>query len=127
MGLLQSCQSAKETAESASTPSSLDKGVILHAVYFWLKEGITEEEEKDFLNFFGMLQKIPNVRYLSYGRPAPTNPREVVDNSFSYHLIVLFDTMDDINVYETHPDHIKGIELYSHYWTQVEVKDSVIA
>lgn len=122
LGALQSCQSKT----NQPTALELRDGLIIHSVYFWLKEGLTEAEEQDFLNFFEALRSIPEVEYLSIGKPAPTNPREVVDNSFSYHLIAFFKSMDDINVYETHPDHIAAVEQYKQYWTRVEVRDSVI-
>lgn len=117
---LQACQS------DAPVASQIKKGLIVHSVYFWLKEGLSQEEKQDFLHFFEILRSIPEVRYLSIGKPAPTNPRDVVDNSFSYHLIVFFETMADINVYETHPDHIAAAQQYSKYWTRVEVRDTVI-
>ncbi|MHC8950050.1 Dabb family protein [Sphingobacterium hungaricum] len=105
----------------------LKSGVILHSVYFWLKTDLTEDERADFLNFFKALNSIPNVRFLTYGAPAPTNPRPVVENSFDYNLIVTFDKMENLNVYETHPTHLKAIEDYSKYWTKVMVHDTLIA
>lgn len=100
-------------------------GYILHSVYFWLKPGLTEDEERDFLNFFEALRKVPGIRSLTFGKPAPTNPRPVVDNSFSYHLVITFNSMDDINVYEKHPQHTSAAEKYSKYWDRVEVRDTV--
>ena len=98
-------------------------GTIVHSVYFWLKEGITAEEEQDFLNFFQELRKVPTVQTLQYGKPASTNPRDVVDNSFQYNLLVTFKSMDDINTYETHPIHLAAAEKFSKYWTRVQVRD----
>ena len=48
------------TALSASVASSAiaktaymkEKGIIVHSVYFWLKKGLTAEEQQDFLQFF---------------------------------------------------------------------------
>lgn len=118
-----SMQTAETTAENKDL---LTTGIILHSVYFWLKEGITADEEKDFLNFFEELRKITESRTLKIGKPAPTNPRPVVDNSFSYLLLVTFDNMDDVNTYEVHPIHLAAIEKYSKYWTKVEVKDATL-
>jgi len=116
----------QKMSESESKIDELSSGVILHSVYFWLKEGITPEEEKDFLNFFEELKKISAVKSLKVGKPAPTHSRDVVDNSFSYLLFVTFDTMDDINTYEVHPDHLAAIKVYSKYWTKVQVKDAIL-
>ncbi|HMR19586.1 MAG TPA: Dabb family protein, partial [Sphingobacterium sp.] len=109
LGALQSCQSDS----TPNTTLEFENGLIFHSVYFWLKEGLSEVEKQDFLKFFEVLRGIPEVAYLSFGKPAPTNPREVVDNSFSYHLITFFKSMDAINIYETHPDHTAAVQEYS--------------
>ncbi len=122
--VLNSC--AEPKTNHTNMDSSLSKETIVHSVYFWLKEGITAEEEKDFLNFFATLAKIEGIKELKYGKPAPTTPRPVVDNSFSYLLLVTFNNMDEINVYETHPEHLAAIEIYKKYWTKVEVRDAIL-
>ncbi|MBE8722914.1 Dabb family protein [Sphingobacterium pedocola] len=101
-------------------------GTIVHTVFFWLKEGLAEQDIQNFTGFFEELRKVPTVQSLHYGKPALTTPREVVDNSFSYNLIVTFANIDDINVYETHPFHLKAIEKYSHLWTKVKVSDTML-
>ena len=63
---------------------------------------------------------------LRFGKPAPTTPRDVVDNSFSYYLLVTFNTMDDINTYEHHPIHLGAVDKFSKYWTKVQVKDAIL-
>lgn len=102
------------------------KGMIVHQVYFWLKEDITDDEENDFLEFFEILRTVPGIQSFTVGKPAGTNPRPVVDNSFSYSITVTFKNLEDINVYETHPTHTEAAAAYSKYWTKVEVKDSEI-
>lgn len=99
---------------------------IAHYVLFWLKEGLSEEEVNDFAGFFEKLKSIPGIKSLHYGRAATTNPRPVVDNSFTYNLLVFFDSMEDIHVYETHPIHLEAIEQYSKYWDKVMVHDSLL-
>ncbi len=122
----ENTEAMQTESKTAENKDSLNAGLIIHSVYFWLKEGITAEEDKDFLNFFEELKKVPTARTLKVGKPAPTHPRPVVDNSYSYLLLVTFDTMDDINTYETHPIHLEAIEKYSKYWTKVEVKDAIL-
>ena len=127
--VLSSCADSTTNTEgnkSDELSQSGGIGTIMHVVYFWLKEGITENEEKDFLKFFDILKKVPGVHSLHVSKPAATNPREVVDNSFSYCIFVGFASMDDINLYETHPTHTKASEKYKKYWTKVQVHDSII-
>lgn len=113
-------------ASKAALSTQPDNQVIAHYVLFWLKEEITDQEKKDFTQFFEKLKTVPTIKSLHYGTPANTTQREVVDNSFSYNLLVYFDNMDDLNVYETHPIHLAAIEQYSKYWSKVEVHDSVL-
>ncbi len=119
--LMGSCSSA---ATAQDTNSQFVSGRILHTVYFWLKDGITNEEEEDFLQFFEELQKIPGILTFHVGKPASTTNRDVVDNSFQYSIFVLFNSIDEITVYEKHPDHLAAAEKYSKYWTKVAVRDS---
>lgn len=126
--LLSSCTISSESKEENTTmkTENLEAGNIIHQVYFWLKDGITAEEEKDFLEFFRILKTVPGIKSIYVGKPAPTNPRDVVDNSFSYSITVSYEGMDEINVYEVHPIHLDAIEKYKKYWTKVEVRDSAV-
>ncbi|MFZ4261974.1 Dabb family protein [Sphingobacterium sp. HJSM2_6] len=122
--LLASCADGKKEEEKTSSESKT--GFIVHNVYFWLKEGITAEEEQEFLKFIEILKKIPGIYEYEIGKPSPTTPRPVVDNSFSYYCMATFKNMEDIETYEKHPDHIAAAEAYSKYWTKVEVKDATL-
>lgn len=99
---------------------------ITHYVLFWLKKDLSEQEIKAFAAFFDLLKTIPVVKSLQYGRAANTNQREVVDNSFTYNLIVTFKDLNDIAIYETHPIHLQAIEKYSQNWERVVVHDSCV-
>jgi len=125
--LLSSCTATLSENQPENTAAAMAGGTIVHSVYFWLKENISDEEEQDFLNFFAELRKVPGVQTLQYGKTAPTNPRPVVDHSFQYNLLVTFASMEDINTYETHPIHTAAAEQYSKYWEKVEVRDAIIS
>lgn len=127
--------SAVSTLMASTIPGALSKakqdnsqpaGTIIHSVYFWLKAGITSSEEKEFLNFFKVLRKIPGVKTLSVGKPAPTTKRDVTDNTFDYNLIITFDNLKAINIYESHPEHVKAAQEYSKFWQRVQVRDTII-
>lgn len=115
-----------EALSKSKQDDALPSGTIIHSVYFWLKAGITSSEEKEFLNFFNVLRKIPGVRTLYFGKPAPTTKRDVTDNTFDYNLLISFDNLEAINVYETHPDHVQAAQKYSKYWQKVQVRDTLI-
>ena len=122
--VLASCTVSSNPNEEKE--NSMKSGNIIHQVYFWLKEGITAEEEKDFLEFFKILKTVPGIQSFTAGKPAGTNPRSVVDNSFSYSITVVFEDLAAINVYETHPTHTEAAEKYSKYWTNVQVRDTEV-
>lgn len=108
-----------------NTPTQ--KGMIVHSVYFWLKKGLSQADEQKFLAFFEILRKLPGVKSLIYGKAAPTTTRPVTDNTFDYNLIVTFESLEAIKIYETHPDHLKGAAEFSKYWDRVQVRDTLLA
>jgi hypothetical protein len=113
-------------ANTVQSDEAIESSTIVHVVNFWLKKDLSEKEKKNFVGFFEDLRKIDVIKTLTYGVPAQTNPRPVVDNSFDYTLIVTFKNLKDITPYETHPIHLKAIEKYQHLWTKVMVKDTSI-
>lgn len=119
--LMQSCTSPQINSTATGSQEQ-----IAHYVLFWLNPDLSEAEIADFAEFFEELKAIPGIKSLHYGRPAPTNPREVVENSFTYNLLVYFNSMEEVDVYETHPIHLAAIEKYSKYWNRVVVHDSVL-
>jgi len=114
----------------ASSITNINKGMnkelITHYVLFWLKKDLSTKEINDFTGFFEELRKISNVKSLHYGPAANSTPRDVVDNSFTYNLLVHFDTLEDLEIYGTHAIHLNAIEQYSKYWDKVVVHDSVL-
>ena len=116
--------SEKDTGNTL--PEAGNKEVIAHYVLFWLKKELSEHEITDFTSFFEELKSVPGIKSLHYGRPAATNPRPVVDNTFTYNLLVYFDSMEDIHIYETDPGHLAASAKYAKFWDKVVVHDSII-
>lgn len=125
-GTLAATTVLASNATSAMTNPTTAPGPIVHSVYFWLKKGLSKADEQDFLTFFDILKKLPGVKTLTYGKPAGTTTRPVTDNTFDYNLIVTFDSLDTIKIYETHPDHLKGAAAFSKYWDRVQVRDTIL-
>lgn len=105
----------------------LQAGIIVHSVYFWLKKDLSKADEQKFLAFFDLLKALPGVKSLVYGKPASTTTRPVTDNTFSYNLIITFENLEAVKVYETHPDHLKGAAAFAKYWDRVQVRDTILA
>lgn len=110
---------------SCIEPNDNMQGTFTHSVYFWLKNPDNAEDraafEKSITKFIDN-SKYVKTRYL--GTPANT-PREVVDNSYTYCLIVSFDDKEAQDKYQTEPVHDKFKEESEHLWTKVQIYDSL--
>jgi hypothetical protein len=99
---------------------------LIHHVFFWLKEDLSDAERNDFLKGVKSLGTINTVRAFYIGPPASTEKREVVDNSFSYALLVHFDDVAGQNEYQVDPIHLKFVEDHQDKWTRVTVYDNTV-
>ena len=95
-----------------------------HTVYFWLANPDSQEDRDAFET---SLQKfLDNSAYAKtkfIGLP-PRASRDVVDGSFSYSLIVTFESAEAQKKYQDEAPHKLFIEESSKLWTKVIVYDS---
>ncbi|AVR45139.1 stress responsive protein [Christiangramia fulva] len=102
----------------------MDKN-FTHVVYFWLKNPEKTEDRKAFetsLKKFMKNSKYAQTKFI--GVPANT-PREVVDNSFTYSLILSFPSREVQDLYQHEDAHLLFIKESEHLWKKVQVYDSV--
>jgi hypothetical protein len=97
---------------------------FVHHVFFWLKKTITRENREKFELGLKNLVTIEKIVGKQLGTPASTN-RGVIDNSYSYSLLLTFKTKEDQDLYQIHPTHLKFIEECGDLWERVVVYDSV--
>lgn len=99
---------------------------LLHSVYFWLEN---PNSTTDQAAFEAAIQKliITNPQGLrSYlGKPARTELREVVDNSYTYAYIMTFESREAEAAYQTDPTHLRFLDEAQHLWKKVVVYDAV--
>ena len=95
-----------------------------HTVYFWLNN---PENEQDCKAFETSLQKFLDTSAYAktkfIGVP-PRASREVVDGSFTYSLIVTFESAEAQQKYQDEAPHKLFIEESSKLWNKVIVYDS---
>lgn len=95
-----------------------------HTVYFWLKNPDSPDDRKAFET---SLQKfLDNSAYAKtnfIGTP-PQASRDVVDGSFTYSLIVTFESAEAQQNYQDEAPHKLFIEESSNLWEKVIVYDS---
>jgi hypothetical protein len=107
---------------SAQKPTTM----FVHHVYFWLKNAGSQEDQAHLLKGLQSLKKIETIKMSHIGVPADTN-REVIDTSYQFSLMLIFDNRKDQDTYQNHPVHLKFVEDCSNLWTKVIVYDSVDA
>jgi len=95
--------------------------MFVHSVYFWMKPTLSASEKQTFLKGLESMTKIDSVRHGWYGPPAATD-RPVIDRTYSYGLVVVFDNEAGHDFYQSHPAHdaFRGLK---DLWTNVRIHD----
>ena len=115
--LLSGCQQQSE--------ENVEQDVLVHHVFFWLHEAESPDVKLQMEQALEELSTIKTVRYVHLGVPAATESRDVVDHSYTYSLLLFFDSKEDQDSYQVDPLHLKFIEENQHLWQKVIVYDSV--
>ncbi len=96
-----------------------------HVVYFYLNNPDSPKDRADFeTSLKKFLSKSLYAKTKFIGVPAET-PRGVVDNSYTYSLILTFPSKEMQDNYQEEPVHLLFIEESAHLWNKVIVYDSV--
>lgn len=97
---------------------------FVHTVYFWLKNPDSDTDRKAFetsLKKFLKDSKYAKTNFIGF---PPQASRDVVDGSFTYSLVVTFDSAETQQKYQDEKAHKIFIEESSALWTKVIVYDS---
>lgn len=100
------------------------KELFVHHVYFYLKNPGSEADKAKLLEGLNKLAKVPTIKMVHIGTPAPTT-RSVIERSYTFSWLCFFNNLMDEELYQTHPIHLKFVEEYSSLWEKVIVYDSV--
>lgn len=106
-----------------SAASSQDTAKVVHHVFFWLKSSGSIVDRDHLIAGLRSLAKIPAIRSLQIGVPAPTEQRDVVDASFDVSELMVFDSVADQKIYQDHPIHRDFVAKCGHLWRKVIVYD----
>ena len=122
--LMMSCVSTTDDqAKEPVADQSLESGFV-HAVYFYLSDSMDQQMKDDFMLVLDTLATIPSLKNVYYGPPANT-PRKVVDNSYDYAFICVFDSKEGHDAYQVHPVHEAFRQRYSPLIADVKIYDNV--
>ena len=94
----------------------------IHNVYFWLENDLDNEALTSFEQGLNSLCLDSTVKSGYFGKPAKTD-RDVVDNSYTYGLILIFDDLKEHDNYQTCSVHNQFIDEHSSKWNHVKVYD----
>ena len=100
--------------------------MFIHHVFFTLKNPNSEADKAALIAGLNTMRPIPEFRTIHIGVPASTD-REVIDRSYSVSWLLVFDNLEEQDIYQVHPLHKKFVETCSHLWEKVVVYDSVNA
>ena len=100
------------------------EGDFLHMVFFWLVNETEETHNRFYHELTSFVDGVEVIKTEHIGTPADTD-REVIDNTWSYSLVLSFESKREHDIYQEHPLHKKFIANASHLWKKVLVYDSV--
>lgn len=95
-----------------------------HTVYFWFKNPDSGADKAKFeasLTTFLNNSQYAKTKFIG---TAPNASRDVVDGSFTYSLILSFESAEAQAKYQNEPPHLKFVEECSDLWEKVIVYDS---
>src|SRR5262249_48673000 len=96
--------------------------LFVHSVYFWLKDDLTQAEVDDFKAGLYSLERIESIKHAFTGRPADTD-RPVIDKSYSYGLVTIFEDSAHHERYQVDPIHDRFRTECAKYWSKVLIYD----
>ena len=97
--------------------------MFVHHVFFWLKADLDPTNIRKFEETVSSLTTISHVKIGDVGKPAATD-RPVIDRSYSYSLLLAFDSQEKHDQYQVDPIHLKFVETCSTFWERVLIYDS---
>ena len=105
------------------TANQRNSNMLVHQVYFWLKNPQNELDHAKLLKGLQTLLTIESIDSGHIGVPAATEARDVVDHSYAFSYNVRFKSIADHDSYQTDPVHLKFIEECQDLWSSVKVYD----
>ncbi|MEM7681994.1 MAG: Dabb family protein [Planctomycetota bacterium] len=102
--------------------------MFVHCVLFWLEVDVNEGTRNAFVKDLHGLADSPNVGRVTVLTPAGT-PRDVVDSSYDYQLLIEFADKAAHDAYQSDADavHSQFVGKYRDDWAKVVVYDGVPA
>ena len=94
-----------------------------HIVIFWTDPANAEAVDIILAGVEKYIRPIPLVKMLHCGRMATSERKDVVDQSYSVGVNLVFESKADQDAYQVHPLHLDFVANCSASWTRVVVYD----
>lgn len=112
------------TQGTSSMADEAKEPMLVHNVYFTLKDGTPENTQKLVDACFKYLKNHPGVVFFAAGPLVQELDRPVNVRDFHVGLHVIFKSKKDHDTYQTAPDHLKFIDENKPTWDKVRVFDT---
>jgi len=83
------------------------EAAVNHVVLCWLKEPGNVAQRALIIEVSKKFRKIPGVIDVRVGESIPSD-RDIVDDSFDVGICLTYASVEDMNAYLEHPDHVKA-------------------
>jgi hypothetical protein len=100
--------------------------MLIHTVFFWLRDDLTDDQRAQFVDGVTSLLTIDSLKTGYVGTPADTERRPIIDSSYDYALVTIFDDVEAHDAYQVDPIHDAFRELAS-LWERVQIYDTKVA
>ncbi|AWW00971.1 Dabb family protein [Arcticibacterium luteifluviistationis] len=117
-------EKAAEVTETITEAVTELENPFIHHVYFYLNNPDSAEDRAELVEGLNKLAKVETIQKHYIGFPAATD-REVIVKDYSISWMCLFKNMEEEEMYQVDPIHLKFVEDYSHLWSTVKIYDSV--
>lgn len=118
-------ETLKAELAEAQKPKPAAKPGFIHSVFLWLKEDLSEATIEQFEKDLVSLKQISHIENCYIG-PAAGTPREVVDNSYDYALIIHFKDTAAQAAYQIDPIHRHFVDAQKANFKKVQVYDNLV-
>jgi hypothetical protein len=84
---------------------------VSHIVFVWAKENTSKKNIAAMISHAAILSKITGVNSIKVGTAVPSD-RSTVDDSYDVGITLSFDTVDAMQAYLEHPEHVNYVSTY---------------
>lgn len=98
--------------------------MLIHSVYFWLRPELSDAQRTEFRRGLESLRAIGAAEQVHIGSPAPTTKRPVIDDSYSFALVLVCKDVASHDAYQVDPRHKAFVETFKSYWSRVQIYDA---